>query len=107
MNHLTKPCSLAPDHPLQRCILWFERQGSAFPCPLRAVYESYHGQLEPETGLRISERPSWVMPPWQSLQGSVRSPPRQCSYVAPSLPGCLYVLWLRKGKMSRLVQWRS
>ena len=38
---------------------------------MRAVYEKYEAQLEPEKGLRISERPSWVMPPWQSLKGSV------------------------------------
>lgn len=70
-NHLTKLCCLEPDHPLQRCISWFPRQGSAFPSPLRAaVYEKYERQVEPETGLRISERPSWVMPPWQSLKGS-------------------------------------
>jgi ribonuclease HI len=41
------------------------------PSPLRAVYEKYETQLEPEKGLRVSERPSWVMPPWQTLKGSV------------------------------------
>ncbi|KAL1581903.1 hypothetical protein WHR41_09480 [Cladosporium halotolerans] len=70
-NHLTKLCALPLDHPIQRCISWFQRQGSAFPSPLRAVYEKYETQVEPETGLRISERPSWVMPPWQTLKGSV------------------------------------
>lgn len=70
-NNLTKLCALPSDHPLQRCILWFPRQGPAFPSPLRTVYEIYEEQLEPETGLRISERPSWVMPPWQTLQESV------------------------------------
>jgi hypothetical protein len=63
-NHITKLCSLAPDHPLQRCISWFPLQGPAFPSPLRTVYEKYETQSEPEKGLRISERPSWVMPPW-------------------------------------------
>ena len=70
-HHLTKLCSLALDHPLQRCVSWFPLQGSAFPSPLRAVYEKYEAQLEPETGLRISDRPSWVMPPWQTLKESV------------------------------------
>lgn len=70
-NHMTKLCGLAPDHPLQRCISAFQRQGSAFPSPLRTVYEKYETQVEPKTGLRISERPSWVMPPWQTLKGSV------------------------------------
>jgi hypothetical protein len=57
-NHLTKVCVLSPDHPLQRCISWFPLQGSAFPSPLRAVYEKHETQLEPQKGLRISERPS-------------------------------------------------
>jgi ribonuclease HI len=70
-NHMAKLCSLAPDHPLQRCISWFPLQGSAFPSPLRAVYEKYETQLEPEKGLRIRDRPSWVMPPWQTLKESV------------------------------------
>jgi ribonuclease HI len=38
---------------------------------MRAVYERYETQLEPEKGLRISERPSWVMPLWQTLKGLV------------------------------------
>jgi hypothetical protein len=38
---------------------------------LRAVYEKCETQLEPEKGLLISERPSWVMPPWQTLKESV------------------------------------
>jgi len=50
-NHLTKLCALPLDHPLQRCILWFRQQGSAFSSPLRAVYEKYETQVEPETGL--------------------------------------------------------
>jgi hypothetical protein len=33
-------------------------------------FEKYETQLEPETGLRISERPSSVMPPWQTLKRS-------------------------------------
>jgi hypothetical protein len=57
-NHMTKLCSLAPDHPLQRCISWWPPQGSAFPSPLRVVFEKYETQLEPEKGLRISDRPS-------------------------------------------------
>jgi ribonuclease HI len=70
-NHMTELCSLALDHPLQRCISWFPLQGSVFPSPMRAVYERYETQLEPEKGLRISERPSWVMPLWQTLKGLV------------------------------------
>jgi hypothetical protein len=70
-NHMTKLCSLASDHPLQRCISWFPLQGSAFPSPLRTVFEKYETQLEPGKGLRISDRPSWVMPPWQTLKESV------------------------------------
>lgn len=70
-NRLTKLCCLAPDHLLQRCISWFPLQGSAFPSPLRAVFGKYEAQLEPETGKRISERPLWVTPPWQTLKGSV------------------------------------
>jgi hypothetical protein len=31
LNHMTKLCSLAPDHPLQRCTSWFLLQGPAFP----------------------------------------------------------------------------
>ena len=62
-NHMTKLCSLTPDHPLQRCISWFPLQGAAFPSPLRAVYERYKIQVEPEEGLRVSERPFWVMSP--------------------------------------------
>jgi hypothetical protein len=27
--------------------------------------------MELEKGLRISDRPAWVMPPWQTLKGSV------------------------------------
>jgi hypothetical protein len=68
---ITKLCSLSPDHPLQRCIPWFPLQGSAFPSPLRAVFQIYETQLEPEKGLRISNRPAWVMPPWQTLKESV------------------------------------
>lgn len=49
-NHLTKLSSLAPDHPLQRCISWFPRQSSAFPKPLRVVFEKYETKLEPERG---------------------------------------------------------
>jgi len=70
-NHLTKLCGFSLDHPLQRYILWFPLQGSSFLSPLRAVYEKYETQPEPEKGLRVSERPSWVMPPWQTLKGSV------------------------------------
>ena len=33
--------------------------------------KKYETQLEPKKGLRISNRPSWVMPPWQTLKGSV------------------------------------
>ena len=32
------------------------------------VYETYETQLEPEKGLGVSNRPSWVMPPWQTLK---------------------------------------
>lgn len=60
--------------PLQRCISWFPLQGSAFPSPLRTVYEKYETQLELKRCLRISERPSWVMPPWQMLRESVMYP---------------------------------
>jgi hypothetical protein len=69
-DHMTKLCSLASDHPLQRYISWFPLQGSAFPSPLRAVYEKYEAQLKPGKGSRISKRPSWVMPPWQTLKES-------------------------------------
>jgi hypothetical protein len=70
-NHMTKLCSLTPDHPLQRCISWFPLQGSAFPSPLRAVYEKYETQREPEKGLRIRDRPFWAMPPLQTMKESV------------------------------------
>lgn len=109
-NHLTKLCSLAPDHPLQRCISWFPLQGSAFPSPLRAVFEKYETQLEPETGLRISERPSWATPPWQTLEGSVStwSQPKQCSSVAPfgfGVPTC--TTRLRRCRTDNTLSYRS
>lgn len=93
-NHLIKLCSLAPYHPLQRCISWFPRQGSAFSSPLRAVYEKYEVQVEPEPGLRISERLSWVMPPWQSGRaGHVLGAGRSSAALSlASIPGCLPVL---------------
>jgi hypothetical protein len=104
-NHLTKLCSLAPDHPLQRCISWFPLQGSVFPSPLRAVYEKYEAQLEPETGLRISERPSWVMPPWQALQtvrrASVVAAMRQC-YMCCCAAVCMLKLAKRCGKQQEI-----
>jgi ribonuclease HI len=42
-----------------------------FPGPSGAVYEKYETESEPETSLRISERPSWVTPLRQTLKGSV------------------------------------
>jgi hypothetical protein len=70
-NHLTKLCSLAPNYLLQWYMSWFPMQGSSLLIPLWAVYEKYETQLKPETGLRLSERSSWAMPPWQTLRGSV------------------------------------
>lgn len=34
--------------------------GSVFPSPLKAVYNLYPRQVEPVSGLRISERPAWA-----------------------------------------------
>jgi ribonuclease HI len=36
------------------------------------MYETYKKQVEPLVGLRISEEPRWIMPPWQSMRGAVR-----------------------------------
>ena len=72
-RHMAKVCALPPDHPLQRCITSFRIQGSAFPSPLRAIYEMYRKVLEPRPDMRVSESPKWVMPPWQSLLRSTRS----------------------------------
>jgi hypothetical protein len=60
-----------PNYLLQWYMSWFPMQGSSLLIPLWAVYEKYETQLEPETGLRLSERSSWAMPPWQTLRGSV------------------------------------
>jgi hypothetical protein len=40
-SRLTKLCSMAPGHPLQRCKSWSLLQGSALPSPLRVVYKKY------------------------------------------------------------------
>lgn len=70
-GHITKLCALAPDRPLQRRIYRFPLQSSAFPSPLRAVFDVYQKQLEPVTSLWINELPAWVMPSWQTLKESV------------------------------------
>jgi hypothetical protein len=71
--HIMELCALAPDYPLQRCISWFALQGSAFSSPLRvkAIFGLYGKQLELFTGIRMNERPAWMMPSWLATKESV------------------------------------